>query len=155
MEQKTKVVAEAEQQFLTITREFDLPVELLFRAYAEKELLEEWMNTKVLKFEPETQGAWTIETSDPSGQLAFRAHGVFHEWIPNQKIVRTFEMENSGFDVQLEFLDFTPLGDEKSKLEMRVIYKTPEHRDKMLKLPFSFGINKAHDRIQEILKTKS
>jgi uncharacterized protein YndB with AHSA1/START domain len=51
MELKTKINAEDGKQDLTITREFDLPVELLFRAYAEPELIEQWMGTKVLKLE--------------------------------------------------------------------------------------------------------
>ena len=51
MEQKTKINAEEDKQELTITREFDLPVELLFKAYQEPELVEQWMGTKVLKLE--------------------------------------------------------------------------------------------------------
>ena len=56
MEQKTKIHAEDGKQDLVITREFDLPVELLFRAYSEAELVEQWMSneystTKMLKLE--------------------------------------------------------------------------------------------------------
>ena len=49
MERKTKIHAEDGKQELVITREFDLPLELLFKAYAEPELVEQWMGTKVLK----------------------------------------------------------------------------------------------------------
>jgi len=51
MEPKTKVNAEDGKQVMEITREFDLPLELLFKAYAEAELVEQWMGTKVLKLE--------------------------------------------------------------------------------------------------------
>ena len=40
MEIKTKVNAEDGKQDLTITREFDLPLELLFKAYTVPDLVE-------------------------------------------------------------------------------------------------------------------
>lgn len=51
MEQKTKISAEDGEQELMITREFDLPLELLFKAYVESDIVEQWMGTKVLKLE--------------------------------------------------------------------------------------------------------
>jgi uncharacterized protein YndB with AHSA1/START domain len=89
MEQKTKVNAEEGKQDLVITREFDLPLELVFKAFAEPEIVEQWMGTKVLKLESKKHGSYQIETSDPKGNVAFRANGVIHEFIPNEKIIRT------------------------------------------------------------------
>ncbi|MGN6509018.1 MAG: hypothetical protein ACTHLD_06115 [Chitinophaga sp.] len=43
MEQKTKIIAKEGEQELRIIREFDLPLELLFKAYQEPGLLEQWM----------------------------------------------------------------------------------------------------------------
>ena len=83
MERKTHVNAEDGKQELMITREFDLPLDLLFKAYVEAEIVEQWMGTKVLKFESKKHGSYQIETSDPKGNLAFRAHGVIHEFTPN------------------------------------------------------------------------
>jgi uncharacterized protein YndB with AHSA1/START domain len=151
MEQKTKVHAEAGKQDLLITREFDLPVGLLFKAHTDPELLAQWMGTKVLKFENRKHGGWEIETSDPKGKVAFKAHGVFHEIIKNKKIIRTFEMENASFDAQIEFIEFESIGEEKSRLTIRSIYRSAELRDQQLKLPFAFGINMAHRRLEELL----
>jgi hypothetical protein len=75
---------------------------------------------------------------------------VIHEFSLNRKITRTFEMENAPFDVQLEFLEFEKLTDNTSKLNMHVIYRSVELRDQLLQLPFSQGINMAHNRIQDI-----
>lgn len=150
MERKTKVHAEDGKQELLIIREFDLPVALLFKAHVEPELLEQWMNTKVLKLKAKKHGSWRIETSDPKGNLAFRANGTFHEFIPNQKITRTFEMENTLFDVQLEFFEFERLTDDTSKLTMQIVYRSLALRDQMLKLPFAQGINMAHNKLQEV-----
>jgi len=151
MERKTKVNAEDGQQEIVITREFDLPLELLFQAYAEAEIVEQWMGTKVLKLENKKHGSWEFETKDPNGNVVFRANGVIHDYLPNERITRTFEMENVNFAPQLEFLEFEKLTDQTSKLTMQIIYKSVEHRDQQLKLPFAMGINMAHNRLEEIV----
>ena len=97
MKQKTNVTAEDGKQDLIITREFDLPVDLVFRAHTEAEIVEQWMGTKVLKLESKKHGGWQFETTDRQKNVAFRMHGVFHEFIPNVQITRTFEMENAPF----------------------------------------------------------
>lgn len=148
MERKTKIHAEDGKQELTITREFDLPLELLFRAYVEPEIVEQWMGTRVLKLENKKHGSWRFETTDPQGnEQGF--NGVIHEFVPDQKITRTFEMENTSFPVQLEFLEFEKLTDDTSKLKMHIVYKSVADRDRMLKLPFARGLNAAHDRLQD------
>jgi len=150
MERKTKIRAEDGKQELVITREFDLPLELLFKAYVEPEIVEQWMGTKVLKLESKKHGSWQFETTDPKGNKHM-FNGTIHEFIPNQKITRTFEMENTPFGVQLEFLEFEKLTDDTSKLNMHIIYRSVELRDQMLQLPFAQGINMAHNRIQDIM----
>ena len=150
MELKTKIAAENGKQDLTITREFDLPLELLFKAYIEPEIVEQWMGTRVLKLENRPHGGYQFETSDAQGNVVFKAHGTIHEFVPDRKITRTFEMENAPFDVQLEFLEFESLSDDTSKLNMHVVYRSAALRDQMLKLPFAQGINMAHDRLQNI-----
>ena len=150
MEHKTIIDAEDGKQEIVITREFDLPLELLFKAYVEPELVEQWMGTKVLKLESKKHGSYQFITTDPKGnQHGF--NGTIHEFIPDQKITRTFEMENTAFPIQLEFLEFQKLTDDISKLIMHIVYKSVTDRDNMLKLPFSYGINMAHDRLQDIV----
>ena len=150
MEQKTKIHAEDGKQEITITREFDLPLELLFKAYEEADIVEQWMGTKVLKLENKKHGSYQFETTDPKGNK-HGFNGTIHEFVPNQKITRTFEMENTPFGVQLEFLEFEKLTDDTSKLTMHVVYRSVVVRDQILQLPFAQGINMAHNRIQEIV----
>ena len=151
MDQKTKIHAEDGKQEILITREFDLPLELLFKAYAEPEFVEQWMGTIVLKLENNKHGGWQFETSDAQGKVVFQANGVIHEFVPNRKITRTFEMENTPFDAQLEFLEFEQLTDDTSKLTMHIVYRSVALRDEMLQLPFAQGINMAHNRLENIL----
>jgi len=150
MELKTKINAEDGKQELDITREFDLPLDLLFKAFTEPEIIEQWMGTKVLKLENKKHGSYQFETTDPKGNK-HGFNGTIHEFNPNQRITRTFEMENTPFSVQLEFLEFEQLSEDRSKLNMHVVYKSAALRDQVLQLPFAKGINMAHDRIQNIL----
>src|SRR6478672_6096276 len=138
MELKTKVNAEDGKQDLLITRVFDLPLELLFKAHVEPEIVEQWMGTKVLKLESKKHGGWQFETTDPKGNK-HGFNGVIHEFIPDRKITRTFEMENTPFDVQLEFLEFEKLTEETSKLKIQIIYKSVSHREQMLQMGMGPG----------------
>ena len=156
MEKKTKVHAEDGKQDLMITREFDLPLDLLFKAHVEADLIEQWMSnpystTRLVKFEGRKHGSYQIESLDAQGKVVFRANGVIHEFMQNKKITRTFEMENTPFGVQLEIYDFEQLTDNTSKLTMHTVYESVAQRDQVLKLPFAQGISMAHDRMQEIM----
>ena len=151
MEPKTKVTAEENKQEILITRTFDLPVNLLYRAYTEPELVEQWMGNRVLKLENKAHGGYLFETTDKQGNILFRANGAIHKITENQNITRTFEMENTPFPVQLEYLDFESINDKTSKLTIKILFKSVEDRDNILKLPFAQGINMAHNQLQKTL----
>lgn len=150
MELKTSVTAVPDRQEIFITRDFDLPVELLFKAYADAELIEQWMGTKVQKLQNGRHGSYRFETTDPRGNV-HGFNGTIHEFEPDKKITRTFEMERAPFGVQLEFLEFEKVTEETSRLNMHVVYRSVEVRDQVLKLPFVQGINMAHNRMQEVM----
>jgi uncharacterized protein YndB with AHSA1/START domain len=147
---KQEFNAEDGKQELVITREFDLPLELLFKAYEEPKIIEQWMGTKVLKLENKKHGGYQFETTDTKG-IKHGFNGAIHEFVPNRKITRTFEMENGTFGVQLEFIEFEKLTDDTSKLSIHIIYESVAQRDQLLKLPFTQGVDMAHNRIQEVL----
>lgn len=151
MELKTKIHAEDNEQQLIITREFELPLALLFQAYAYADIVEQWMGTKVLKLENKNHGSYRFETTDPKGNKHY-FNGTYHTYVPEVKIIRTFEMENTPFDVQLEFLEFESLSADTSKLTMKIVYRSAELRDQMLKLPFAQGINMAHNELEKVAK---
>lgn len=148
MERKTNIHHEDGKQEIVITREFDLPLELLFKAYEEAELVEQWMGTKVVKLQNKKHGSYRFETTDPMGNT-HGFNGTIHEFKMNEKITRTFEMENTPFNVWLEYLRFEKLDDETSRLTMHVVYKSVAERDQLLKMPFAQGISWAHNRLQE------
>lgn len=147
---KTKVTAEPGKQELYITREFNLPLELLFKAYTEAQFVEQWMGTSVQKLDSKKHGGYVFETKDTHGNLLLRSSGVIHGFQQNQHIYRTFEMETTPFPAQMEYLEFEELTPRKSKLTMHVVYKSVTIRDNILKLPFIAGINMAHNKLESL-----
>ena len=83
--------------------------------------------------------------------MVFAANGTIHGFTPDKKITRTFEMDNAPFGVQLEVLEFEPTGEHTSRLSIHTIYESVAQRDELLKLPFSYGINMAHNKLQDIV----
>ena len=150
MELKTSVEAPSGRQDIYIVRDFDLPVDLLFLAHTDPELLAQWMGTRVVQLDAHNHGAYHFETSDPQGNVVFRAQGVFHSIIPNNTIIRTFQMENTPFPPQLEFFTFEALTPGTSRLTMQLLFKSPEDREQLLKMPFAKGLSLAHDRLQQV-----
>src|SRR5579862_3790377 len=136
MELKTKINSEEGKQELLITREFDLPLELLFKAYEKPEIVEQWMGTKVIKLESKRHGSYQFETTDPKGNK-HHFSGAIHEFVQNSKIIRTFEMANAPYGVQLEVYEFEKLTDHSSKLSMHIIYESVAQRDHLLRMPFA------------------
>lgn len=151
MELKTQVNAEKGKQDLQIIREFEAPVELLFNAFTDAELFEKWMGTKVTKFDCVPHGSYRFETCGPGGSVLFSANGTFHEVLSNKRITRTFEMENTSFPVQLEFLEFEQLSTSTSLLNMQLIFRSNKIRNELLQMPFVQGLNYAHNTLEELL----
>ena len=151
MKQTTRVHAADGKQELTITRDFDLPLDRLFRAFEDADIVARWMGTRVLKLENRRHGSWEFETSDANGNIVFRAHGVIHEFVPNERITRTFEMVNAPFPPQLEFFEFSALSEQKSHLRMHIVFKSVTDRNQLVQLPFARGLGMAHDRLQRIM----
>lgn len=151
MELKTKITAEDGKQEIFITREFDIPLHLLFKAYTDAEIVGQWMGTNVLTLENKLHGSYQFETRNNNGDIIFKAHGSIHDIIGEQLIIRTFQMENTPFPAQIEFLTFEKISDDKSKITIQSIYKSTDIRDQILKLPFAQGINLAHNRLEEFM----
>ncbi len=107
---KTQITAEPGTPFLQITREFDAPKELLFRAHTEPDLLVQWLGPHgvtmaVDRYEIRDGGTWRYTHTDADGN-EYGFHGVFHGQPSVDGIVQTFEFEGAPGHVMLEWLTF-------------------------------------------------
>jgi uncharacterized protein YndB with AHSA1/START domain len=154
---KTKIAAEPGKQELVITREFDAPRELVFKAYTDQELYMQWLGPRRLKmtlekFEPTNGGSWRYIHRDENGN-EFAFHGVHHEVTHPQRIISTFEFEGlpEPGHVSLETATFEELPDGKTRVTTKAIFQSVADRDVMLHSGMEKGVNDSHDRLDELL----
>ncbi|GAB4421785.1 MAG: SRPBCC family protein [Bacteroidia bacterium] len=156
---KTEIIAEAGTQELFITRVFDAPRTLVFRAFSESDLLVRWMgprslSTRIDKLDNRSHGSWRFVHEDPSGHV-FGFHGTIHEVTAPERMIRTFEFEGmpERGHVSLECLTRSELPGNRTQLTIQVIYRSVADRDGHVQSGMEVGVVDSHERLDEVLAT--
>ncbi|MPY98156.1 MAG: polyketide cyclase [Actinophytocola sp.] len=151
---ETEIVADPSLPTIVLTREFDAPPELVFRAYTEPELISQWLGPRRLtmhvdELDARTGGSYRYRHVDTDGTVyAFR--GVFHEVRPHDRIVQTFTYEGMPDGVSLETALFEDLGGRTRVTTTSVVDKV-EDRDAMIASGMETGIREGYERLDELL----
>ena len=141
--------------FIEIIREFDAPVEAVFRAHAEPELVKQWLGPNGYEMDIErwdftTQGGYRYVHRDPDGgEWAF--NGTFHTVRDNEVAVQTVEFEGVPDVVAIESMTFEDLGDGRTRLRGWSTYPSVEARDGMVESGMEIGLREGYDRLDGIL----
>jgi uncharacterized protein YndB with AHSA1/START domain len=154
---QTKVTAEAGKQELFITREFDAPRELVFKAFTDPKLYVQWLGPRDLTmtletFEPVSGGRWRYIQKDKSGNQ-FGFHGVNHDVTAPERIIGTFEFEGlpeSGH-VILETTKFEALLGSRTRVTTQSVFQSVEDRDGMVQAGMESGVVDSYERLDEML----
>ena len=154
---KTTITAEPGKQDLFITREFDAPRELVFKAHTDPDLFVQWLGPRGLtttleKFEPVSGGGWRFIQKDKDGN-EYSFHGVFHE-ISEERMIQTFEFEGlpeSGH-VTLETMKLEALPNGRTRLTAQSVFQSVSDRDGMIQSGMERGVNEGYERLDEILE---
>lgn len=161
MANKTEIIAEPGKQEIFIKREFDAPRELVFRAYTDPDILVQWLGPKnlTMRIEKNANAAgepWRFIHSDENGN-EFGFHGVCHEFLAPERLIRTFEFEGlpeSGH-VSLETATFEELPDNRTRVISQSVFKSVEDRDGMIASGMERGVNEGYERLDEVLAAQS
>lgn len=153
---QTVITAEPGKQELFITREFDAPRELVFRAHTEPDLFVQWLgphgySMKLITFEPRSGGSWRYISGDDEGnEYAF--HGVFHEVSP-ERMIQTFEYEGlpEAGHVTLETLKIEALPGNRTRLTIQSLFQSIEDRDGMIQAGMEIGVNDGYEQLDDLL----
>ncbi|MCI0554587.1 MAG: SRPBCC family protein [Anaerolineae bacterium] len=153
---KTIITVEPGKQELFITREFDSPRELVYKAHTDPKLFAEWIGPRGLEttletFEPVSGGRWRFTQKDQEGN-EFGFHGVFHE-ISLERMIQTFEFDGlpeSGH-VSLESMTLEELPNGRTRLTAQSVYRSVADRDGMVQSGMEHGVNEGYERLDEIL----
>jgi uncharacterized protein YndB with AHSA1/START domain len=150
----TTITAEPGVPYVDITREFDAPRDLLFRAYTEPELLVQWLGPRRLtmvveRWEPRDGGRWRyIHRDDDGSEYGF--HGVFHGDQSPDRMVQTFEFEGAPGHVSLESLVLEER-DGRTVIHNHSVYQSVADRDAMVASGMESGMNEGFDRLDELV----
>lgn len=155
---KTTILAEPGKQELFITREFDAPRELVFKAYTDLELYAQWLGPRGLTttfeiFEPVSGGRYRFTQKDKDGnEYAF--HGVTHEVTAPERIIGTFEFEGlpEAGHVTLETTRFEALPGDRTRVTSQSVFQSVADRDGMIESGMETGVNEGYERLDEILE---
>lgn len=159
MKNPTTITVEPGKQELFITREFDYPRELVFKAFTDPDLLVKWLGPKDLTtrldtFSATAGGSWRYIQTDPAGnEYAF--HGVNHEVTFPERIIQTFEFEGlpEKGHVLLQTARFEPLPNNRTKLVEQLVFQSVADRDGMVQAGMSTGVEDSNERLDEVLAT--
>jgi uncharacterized protein YndB with AHSA1/START domain len=156
----TKIVAEPGKQEVIITREFEAPRELVFKAHVDPKLYVQWLGPREVtmrldKFEPKTGGTWRYVSKDPNG-TEFGFHGVNHEVTAPERIISTFEYEGlpEKGHVVLQTTRFEALPGDRSRITTQALFQTVADRDGMVQSGMERGVNDSMERLEELLTTQ-
>ena len=158
MANKTEVTAEPGKQELFITREFDAPRELVFRAHTEPDLYVQWigacgMSMKIDKFAHAAGQPWRDIFTDANGN-SVGFNGVCHYVDAPSTIIRTFEFEGlpERGHVSLETAQFEELPGGRSRIRIQSVFKSVADRDGMVQSGMEMGINAGHAQLDSLLE---
>src|SRR5688572_26318797 len=146
MANKTTITAEPGKQELFITREFDARSELLFTAHTDPDIYVQWvgphgMKMTIDKWECYEGGSYRFTHERDGNRYEF--HGVYHEILPNERIIGTFEfggLPERGHVIMGKTM-FEDLPNGRSRLVHQSVFFSVADRDGMVRSGMERGVN--------------
>jgi uncharacterized protein YndB with AHSA1/START domain len=151
---RTHITVEPGKQEVVITRTFDAPRDLVFKAYTDPNAIPQWwgprsLTTKVDKMDVTAGGLWRYRQRDAQGN-EFNFHGVYHSVESPARIVSTFEFEGAPGHVSLETLSLEEEGG-KTMMRSHAVFQSVADRDAMVGSGMEEGVKDTYDRFEELL----
>jgi uncharacterized protein YndB with AHSA1/START domain len=157
MTNKMVVTAEPGKQELFFTREFDAPRELVYKAFTDRKLYEQWMgpnnrSARIEKFASEAGQPWREVYSSPDGK-EFACSGVCHYVSEPEKLIRTFEFEGlpERGHVSLETATFEELPGNRTRMNAQSVFQSVADRDGMIQSGMERGAEECFQRLDSLL----
>jgi uncharacterized protein YndB with AHSA1/START domain len=151
---KTTITAEPGIPQIIITREFDAPRDLVFRAHADPDLLVRWLGPRDLtmaidRYDTRDGGTWRYVHTDAEGNT-YGFHGVFHGDPSPDAIVQTLEFEGAPGHVGLQTVTFAER-DGRTLVRTVSVFQAVADRDAMVASGMERGVHDSYERLAELL----
>jgi uncharacterized protein YndB with AHSA1/START domain len=154
---QTTITAEPGKQEVIITREFDAPRELVFKAFTDPKIIVKWLGPKdftmtIGKWESKSGGSWEYTHADKNGNK-FSFHGVCHELTAPERIIQTFEFDGlpEKGHVAMETARFESLPGNRTRVITQSLFQSVGDRDGMVQSGMEYGVRDSHEKLDEVL----
>jgi uncharacterized protein YndB with AHSA1/START domain len=150
----TNVTAVPGSHQLSYERVFQATPDLVYRAHTEADLVRRWWGGSyevvVDALEARPGGVWRYLSKSQDG-TEFGFHGVFHDLVPGERIVQTFEFEGTPGHVLLETMVLTDQGDGTTRMTASSVFQSVEDRDGMIAAGMEGGMKDSLERLDKVL----
>jgi uncharacterized protein YndB with AHSA1/START domain len=148
------VTLPADEQIL-ITREFDAPKDLVFKAWTTPELVKRWWSGErgevtLAEIDLRVGGTWRYVMTGEGFEVGF--HGEYQEIVPNERIVSTEVFEGMPDAASLNTLTLTE-ADGRTLLTVLVQHSSKEHRDGHVNSGMEVGLQESLDALERVVRS--
>lgn len=152
---ETRIEADPDLPTVRIVRQFDAPVERVYRAWTDPALVAQWMGPRsvdmdISTWEMRTGGEYRY-TARREGEDIAHFYGSFHQVRENERIVQTFGFDEMPDAVSLETATFADLGDGRTEVDVLSVVFSMEDRDAMLASGMDVGVREGYEKLDELL----
>lgn len=153
---ETVVTADPALPTIEMVREFDAPVEKVYRAFTDPELAARWLGphaatTEIHHWDLRRGGSWRYSCDLPGMPCAF--FGSFHDVVPNERITQTFTFGGFPEGVSLETTWFEAAGDGRTRVRTLSVVDSIEARDAMIFSGMEGGVREGYEKMDALLET--
>lgn len=139
---------------IQLTRTFDAPREVVFKAMMDPDLIPRWWGprrytTVVEKMDVRPGGKWRFLNREADG-TEFGFQGEYREIVPPERVVQTFEFDGAPGHVSIDTATFAER-DGRTEMTVRSLFDSKEDRDAMLQSGMESGVKETYDRFAEVL----
>ena len=139
------------QSLVSISMEFDAPLELVVRAHLDPDLVAQWWGPRgveitIERYEVRDGGRWRVVHRDADGEFAF--YGVFHGTPSADGIVQTFQYD--GAPPSLEARSFEER-EGRTTVRTTSAFLSVEARDAMVEAGMASGVEEGYEQLDELL----
>ena len=154
--QSATVELPADDQIL-ITREFDAPKELVYKAFTTPELVKRWWSARrgevtVAEIDLRVGGKWRSVMVTTEGGIEVAFHGEYLEIVPNERIVSTEVYEGMPDAEDLANVNTMTLTEQDGRTTMELLIQAAnkEVRDAQIDSGMEAGMQDAYDLLEEV-----